>query len=183
MKYFQLLLNDRYDVMPCINGWAQKYDTRFINEKDCHKLPSRDLLFVEPNRDTVFPSVVNFPFFLVTETVFDAVKLYEPGIVSKEVVLLDGQYAKSEVYFMPILKSVDCLHPDTVWKSDRKTFNKIVLDRDKLGKEAIFRPAGASHTIAIARFDLIESILRRGAKGIGLIPLETRSSSEEGAII
>jgi len=172
MKYFQLLLNARYDVMPCINGWAQKYDTRFINEKDCHKLPGRDLLFVESNRDTVFPSVVNFPFFLVTDKVFDAIKMYEPGIISKQVVLLDGQYAKSEVYFMPILKSVDCLHPDTVWKGDHKTFRKIVLDRSKLGKEAIFRPAGASHTIAIVRLDLAESILRRDTKGIGLIPCD-----------
>jgi hypothetical protein len=50
----------------------------------------------------------------------------------------------------------------------------FLLARGKLRDEAIFRPEGASHTVAVVRIDLAESILRRGARGIGLTPVETK---------
>jgi len=179
MKYFQLTLNPRYNPAPYIRGWSQKYDTRFISAKSSHKLPSRDLLFVEPDENLVFPDVLSFPFFLVTVKVLNAIKLYQPTMVSKQIILLDGKNSKSETYFLPILNSVDCVHPDTVWKSDKKHFKALILDKSNLGKDVIFRPAGASHSIAIINLDLAESILRRDAKGIGLTPVEIKNPNKE----
>lgn len=174
MKYYQLTLNPRYDVAPVILGWSAKYDTRLINERDSHKLPYRELLFAEPSEDTVFPDVLSFPLFLVTKKVFDVIQLYEPNMVSKQIILLDGKYGKSETYFMPILRSANCFHETTEWNKDGRTFKRLALERSKAGEYAIFRPEAASHTIAIIRLDLAESILRREARGIGLTPVEVR---------
>jgi hypothetical protein len=172
MRYFQLMLNPRYDAAPILRGWAKKYDTRFINEKDSHKLPQRELLFIDPSEDTVFPDVLSSPMLLVTKKVLDAIEIYVSNMVSKQIVLLDGENGASETYFLPILKSADCLHPSTEWNSDGRTFKRLVLKRDRLRRDAVFHPERASHTVAIIRLDLAESILRRGANGIGLKPIE-----------
>jgi hypothetical protein len=178
MRYFRLALNPRYDVAPTLRGWFGKYDARFIDEHASHKLPDRELLLVEPYADTVFPDVLSFPFFLTTERVLDAIRMYAPNTVAKQVILLDGVYGKSEIYFMPILESLDCFHADTERNGDGKTFKRLVLARGKLRGKAIFRPKGASHTIAIVRLDLAESILRRDARGIGLEPIEVKEQPQ-----
>ena len=167
-------MNERYDGDPHILGWSQKFDTRYINTENAHKLPKRDLLFVKPYTEIKFPDVLSRSLFMVTNKVFDVIKLYEPTVYSKQVILLDGEHSKSETYHLPILKYLDCLHSDTVWKPGTKHFNRLVLDKAKLGNTAIFRPMGASHTIAIIRLDVAESILRRDAKGIGLVPVEIK---------
>jgi hypothetical protein len=174
MEYFQLTLNSKYDVAPILRGWSAKYDTRHIDEDDSHKLPHRELLFVEPNEGVVFPDVLHFPIFLVSKKVLGVIEIYEPNMVSKQIVLLDGKHGMSETYYMPILKSANCFHKDTEWNRDGRTFKRLVLDRSKLGKDAIFHPEKASHTIAVVRLDLAESILRRNARGIGLAPVEVR---------
>ena len=174
MKYFVLALNKRFDAAPIIMGASQKIDTRYINTESASKLPQRELLFVDAYMGGAFPDVFSFPLFLVSEKVFDVIKMYEPGAVSKQVILLDGKYAQSGTYFLPILKSVDCIHPDTGKISDWRYVERLVLERDKLCKEAIFRPAGVSHAAAVVRLDLAESILKRGAKGIGLMPVEIK---------
>ena len=50
--------------------------------------------------------------------VFD---MYEPYIPYKEIILLDQKFQRMEVYYLPILEEVDCLHEKSEYNLDPET--------------------------------------------------------------
>ena len=72
---------------------------------------------------------------------------------------------KSMAYYMPFMKTIE--HVETNCKN-RYMINEIVLEREKLMDEAIIEVMSKDKTHIIMRMDLVESILRRNAIGIGL---------------
>ena len=160
MKYFLLHTDPQYTTAPDLLDWRDKIDPRYIRKGRSYRLPQRELLLIRENPDTVFTDVLSFPFFLVTQLGKDVICLYEPKTIFKELVLLDRANQAAEVYHLPILDAVDCL-------------------AEKLGKQALFFLDGLKNTYVAARLDLVESLLKRGARGIGLTPLEIVTESLE----
>ena len=77
------------------------------------------------------------------------------------------------------LDAVDCLSDQSEWNADRSVLRRGVLRAEKLGKQALFFLDGSKNTYVAARLDLVESLLKRGARGIGLTPLEIVTESLE----
>lgn len=168
MKYFIVKTDPRFDTAPDITDWFGRIDRRNIRQGQSHKIENRQLLFIQPNPDTCFTDVLSFPFFMVTEELRDVIKQYEPHTLFKEIILLDQKYAKSCIYYLPILEYVDCLADSSELTLDHSTIIKAAVAPDRIGDRSIFYAASVGNLYAIARLDIIESFLRRGAKGLSL---------------
>ncbi len=168
MKYFLLKADPQYDTSPIVNGWFQKIDRRNIRMGKSYNIENRQLFFIESNPITVFPDVLSFPAFMVTEQLRDVIRLYEPKTLFKEIVLLDQKYAKAHTYHLPILEYTDCLTEGSMLTKDHSVIISAEIDPEKMCEHSIAYIASIRNLYVIARMDIVESFLRRGAQGISL---------------
>ncbi len=78
-----------------------------------------------------------------------------PDLPCSCVLLTDQKERQQHTYWIFELECMECLADNTVYYPDG-TFKKILLDKEKIGKKAVFR------------VDVAESILRRNMLGIKL---------------
>ncbi len=172
MKFYLLGTDAAYTNYPKIKKWFGRIDPRDFNIHDAHKIPHRQICMIHENENTVFTSIVDAPFPLVSVEVRKVFDMYEPHIIYKEIVLLDQQHGKAEVYYLPILEELECLNEKSEYNLDKSIIRKGVIDYEKTEGKAIFRLKGFDHYYMVGRLDLVESILKRNVKGIGLKELE-----------
>ena len=168
MRYFLLKTDPKYNTSPVIENWYPTIDVRLISKEKGYKLPKRELLFIQSNPDTIFTDIIDFPFFLGTKMVRDVIKMYEPATRFREIILLDRKNATSKIYYLPLLEHCDCLSPKSELSRGRDTLITAVLDPEKIEDRSIFYLGGFSKFYVVARLDLVESLFRRKAQGIGL---------------
>lgn len=177
MRYFRIEADRKYTTLPQIINWYQQIDNRDLNKEGYDKIPKRTLLFIQPNKNTIFLDVVSSPFFLISEMVKDCVALYEPNLSYKEMILLDQKNSRTQSYFHPMLRELDCLSNNAVFNLDHSELKTIELDEEKIEDKAIFRLAGVSKWYVIVRLDLLESLLRRGAVGLSIQEVNVRKGN------
>ena len=83
---------------------------------------------IHESESTVFTSIVDKPFPLVSAEVKEVFDMYEPYIPYKEIILLDQKFQRMEVYYLPILEEVDCLHEKSEYNLDRSLIKKGIID-------------------------------------------------------
>lgn len=152
MKFFRINSEPDGNVLPRIVGWREKLDYHAVERGEIHKLPKRTLLYVENHPETVFADVVDSPFFLVSDMVWKVMKAYDGSMIGREIILLDDLFGVTGVYYMPVLQIFDEMSPR----------------RGQGALTPFFRYSGEKQNYMIGRLDFVESILRRGAKGIRL---------------
>lgn len=172
MKFFLLGTDSNYSNHPQLVNWFGKLDFRCCHVNDAYKIPQRQLLRIQESENTVFTGIIDRPVPLITAEVKTVFDLYEPHIIYKEVVLLDSRYERTELYYLPILEEIDCLNEQSEFNLDRSVLRRGVIDYDRTEGKAVFRLGGVKHYYMVGRLDLVESILKRGVKGIGLTELE-----------
>lgn len=173
MRFYQLSWENIGNPVPKILNWTEKMDYHAVVHKEIWKLPERTLLYIEPNTDTIFPDIINSPFLLVSDKMWEVMKKYRVHAEGKEVVLLDTINGHIGIYYMPHLKEYDCLSDKTVFNNDGSVIQKVVLDSRKLDKlPPVFRIAGVAKDYVIGRMDFVESILRRDAVGLKISETE-----------
>lgn len=182
MKYFLLKTDPRFEPAPEVIDWFRRVDRRDIRLGRSYKIEDRQLFFIKAHPDTVFPDVLSFPFFMVTERLRDVIQMYEPRTIFKEIVLLDQAHANMGVYYLPVLEYVDCLAPASRLTRDRSTVLEAVMDGDTAGDRSIFYLGGVGNLYTVARLDIVESFLRRAAAGIGLTEIMTEVASTTNTI-
>lgn len=129
--------------------------------------------FLEENQDTLFSDVIEKPFLLVSKMFWDVSKMYDVPVRGKEMVLLDGANGFAEIYYMPVYPRYHCLSEETVFNNDYSVIQELILDKEKIKYvPPVFEVAEVEKDYLICRLDFIESILRRGAKGIKLAELK-----------
>lgn len=129
--------------------------------------------FLEENQHTLFSDVIEKPFLLVSKMFWDVSKMYEVPVRGKEMVLLDGVNGFAEIYYMPVYPQYHCLSEETVFNNDYSVIQELILDKEKIKYvPPVFEVAEVEKDYLICRLDFIESILRRGAKGIKLAELK-----------
>ncbi|MCL1924630.1 MAG: hypothetical protein FWF50_03500 [Defluviitaleaceae bacterium] len=165
MKYFLLDINRNLLKSPRILSSFGVINKRDVNLKDHKSIEKRTLFYIESNLETIFTGVIVRPFFMLSETLFDITKKYEPKLIMKQIILLDVENKISNLYYMPILSKIDCAVNIT---KDKPT--KPILNKKKLPKKSIFEVKGFG--LPVVRLDLAESFLRREERGVNLIPLE-----------
>lgn len=179
MKYFLLKTDPQFHNIPQIQDWFDKIDRRNIRMGESYKIENRQMFFIENNPQIIFPDVLSFPFFMVTEVLRDVILAYEPKTIFKEIVLLEQESAKTCTYFMPILDYIDCLAPSSILTKDRSTIIDAVLDLEKLNGQSIFYIASVGNLYTVARLDIVESFLRRGAIALGLMEVNVIHEAAE----
>lgn len=178
MKYFLLDTDPAYmDSLDIIN-WYGKIDVRNIRYDKAHLLPSRQLLYMRGYEKAVFTDIVSKPFFLVSEMVKDVIRMYQPETIFKEIILLDAENEKTQRYFLPIFRELNCLSEKSTLNSERSVIRKAILSKRKLKDWPVFRIGDVNSAYITARLDFVESILKRKAAGVRLTPLEVEDEGE-----
>lgn len=174
MKYFLMEGDKRIVYSPKIRGWHEKLDIRDISLEGAYKIPKRELMFIEDNPNTIFTDIISNPFYLVSDKVKKTIRMYEPNIILKEVILLDPIFEKTERYFLPIFEEVECLAEESVFNLNHSMIKKIILDKSKVEDRSIFRIANVSKHYVVGNLDIVESILKRGCLGLQLTEIEVK---------
>ncbi len=172
MRYYIIHKHPSYENAPQLIGWSAAIDVRNICPGKSHLLKSRQLFMIRGNPRTVFTDVISHPFFLVSETVKQTIEMYDKSILYKQAVLLDAKHEQAVLYYLPILRRIDCLKSASRLNRDRSVIHKAVLDKAKIGDEVIFKIGNVGGSHIVIRLDLAESILRRETRGIGLNTVE-----------
>lgn len=162
-----------YVDAPVISDWKGKVDPRNIKPGRSHLLEDRQVLGVLPNSHMVFTDVLSSPFFLLSSTCMDVVKMYEPYIISKQIVLLDFENRQKQLYFLPILQHISCLAEGSRWNMDKSVLFEGVIDLEKVNDLGIFCLSDLKNMYTVIRLDVLESMLKRGAKGLAITELRT----------
>ena len=102
----------------------------------------------------------------------EVVTLYEPPVISKQIILLDMETPQRETYYLPILKQVHCLAEGSEWNLDKSVLTRGVIDLEAIGDTSIFQLADMKNIYTVIRMDVLESMLKRGARGVGITPLQ-----------
>ena len=103
----------------------------------------------------------------------EVVTLYEPQVISKQIILLDMETPQRETYYLPILKQIHCLAEGSEWNLDKSVLSKGVINLEPVGDTSIFQLADMKNIYTVIRIDVLESMLKRGARGVGITPLQT----------
>lgn len=172
MRYFLLKQHAAYTHAPCLINWFQVFDARKVRPETAQEIPYRSLIEIKPDELLCFTDAVFSPYLLLSGLLKKVVEAYEPGIEYKDVVLLDKTYQRYELYYLPILEEVNCLHESSECTLDRSRIKRAVFAREKLPECSLFRIGGVKDAYIAVRLDLAESFLRRKAAGLAFAPVE-----------
>ena len=107
-------------------------------------------------------------------------QFYDPYIQYKQIVLFDKSGLIAKPYHLPILPDCDCLLPESELDKVRSKIIHGVIDLEKVQRRPVLKLGGVTTTQIAFRLDVVESILRRGAKGIALKELEIKGGTGYG---
>ena len=178
MRYFFIEEDKNYVNRVRVRNWTKKIPSEILYHKSYLKIPKRIVLEIEPNQKTDFVDVIMVPFIMVSEKIKKVMDVFEPNMQYREIVLLDKTYEKAEVYYLPVLKEIDCLGKDTVFNLDHSMIKKPVLNKSKIEDQSIFRLIEGPASSCVVRMDLLECILRREAYGFTISEPESEKEGE-----
>jgi hypothetical protein len=170
MRFFLLRQDEGFADMPRLINWFPRIDVRAIDRERYHKIAGRTALPIAPNASVIFTDALTNPIFLVSKVLRDVIEMYDKGIPFRQAILLDDKNDLMGQYYLPILEKVACLSAASETNLDASVIRRAVLRRAAIGGRAIAQigEVGARHILA--RLDLVESALRRGARGFTLQP-------------
>lgn len=163
MKYFLVEVNEQY-VAPAPVGWYGIIDKKTLSKKSPYQMAKHLLFSVESNMQMVFTDVLTVPCFMVSENVRNVIRKYNSFIYFVRIILLDKENRQSMAYYIPYLDTIEC----TIKKDRNKRDNNFVVDKKSVEEKVMAEITDGHSSHVIMRMDLVESILRRGAVGIGL---------------
>lgn len=164
MKYFLVEVNENY-IAPEPMGWHGIIDKKTLSMKKTYEMPKHLLFYINKHMQMVFTDVITFPCFMVSEMVRDVIKKYEPYVYFVRIILFDKEQKKSMAYYIPFLDKVECLKKNM---EERRYNRQLSVKKESIEEKVIVEIEDTDGLHVIMRLDLVESILRRGAVGIGL---------------
>ena len=123
-------------------------------------------------RERFFPDMICSPFLLLSEVYLKTVMMYQPDVLFKGIKLWNKESGINVTYMLVILDGLECISDKTQFNSVGNRILKLVLNKEKVDTEAVFRFKECDKNGIIGRMDFVESILRRGVKGIKLTEIE-----------
>lgn len=164
MKYFVVGVDENY-IAPMPLGWFGVIDKKTLSIHKAHQI-ARHLLFpVASHMQMVFTDVLTSPCFMVSGMVKDVICQYNPFIFFVRVIFLDRERKKSMAYYIPYLNKAGYTVRKDTDKGNGKSF---IINKESAGEKSILEITDGNRSYVIMRMDLVESILRRQAIGIGL---------------
>ena len=175
MKYFLVSTEANNNPMPQITDWHEQINPRDITLERAGNIPQWVRLSINNGADAVFSDILSVPGYLVSSMVRGVMKLYDPYIQYRQMVLFNKRERVMELYHLPILPVRDCLLPESELSRDKsKIIRGVIGLEEKKQCRPIIKLGGVAATHIAFRLDIVESILRRGAKGLKLVELEVK---------
>jgi len=174
MKYFLVDMERNYNSPPDIIDWHQKINVRDITPERAGNIQDWTQVRIDNGDTAIFLDILDAPGFLLSPMVYDVIKFYNPYIQYKHIILQDSSAEVIKQYLLPILPTCDCLLPESEIGRGKDEIIYGVIDLEKTRRRPIIKIGGMSNIQIAFRLDLVESILRRGAKGFSLKELEVR---------
>lgn len=171
MKYF-LIETDEKNKNPYNINKNHALDIRYLTREHVHRLPIWNVVEMDFPPEGFFPDMICSPCLLLSELCVKTVTMYDPGIIYKGIKLWDRKSGVNVTYFLTVLNEVDCISDKTQYNSIRNRIVKLVLDADKIGSKVFFKIKGFERNCIAGRLDFVESMLRRGVRGITLEEVE-----------
>lgn len=162
MKYFQLFVDENY-IPPSLTGWYGKLDRKALEGKRAYEMPKHSLFLLEAHQQMMFTDIITFPCFLISEKVKEILQKYDSSIQYMRVILYHQERGKSKIYYLPFLEEIEACKEEVLSLSQG-----ALSERERLRNRVLFLLREEIQTKIIVRLDLLESILRRGAIGIGV---------------
>jgi len=132
-------------------------------------------ILVQSDKRNMYLDFLEFPLPLLSTPLKDVFFSYVPDMPCSCVLLSDRELRQQHTYWIFELECLECLADKTELYPDG-TLKKIVLDKEKLKGNAVFRVNGIAQKPIIIRRDVAESILRRSMLGIKLECVEVDGS-------
>ena len=102
---------------------------------------------------------------MVSKMVRDVIRKYDSFIYFIRIILLDEEHRQSRAYYIPYLDTVEyTLRKDI----DREEKVYFAINKKNVEEKVIVEMTNGHNSHVVMRMDLLESILRREAVGIGL---------------
>ena len=171
MKYFLIETNEKNRIPYNINK-NHAIDIRMLNRSDFDGLPMWNIVEMDFPREGFFPDMICSPFLLLSEVYLKTVMMYQPDVLFKGIKLWNKESGINVTYMLVILDGLECMSDKTQFNSVGNRILKLVLNKEKVDTEAVFRFKECDKNCIIGRMDFVESILRRGVKGIKLTEIE-----------
>jgi hypothetical protein len=131
MRYFVLKRDERITDMPYPRDFFEKIDARHIAANKAGLVPARTLVNISPSESTVFPDVLCNPALLVTREARDVIEAFDEYLIYRQVVYLDTENKMVQLYFMPMLDSIDCLSGKSEYANDRRAARICTASTDR----------------------------------------------------
>ncbi len=167
MEYFLIETNEKNKIPYKINK-NRAVDIRLLTREKFRRIPMWNMMEMDFPMEGFFPDLLCSPCILVSKCVMETIIMYQPDVPYKGVKLWDRESGANATYSMPVLNEVECISDETIYNKTGNRIVKLVLDREKIKPYAVFRIKGYGRNCIAGRLDFVESILRRGARGIEL---------------
>lgn len=171
MKYFLIEMDDK-NMIPYNINRNHAVDIRMLTKDDFDRLPMWNIVEMDFPREGFFPDMICTPFLLLSETYLKTIMMYQADILFKGIKLWNKESGINATYMLTVLNETECMSNKTQFNSARNRILKLVLDKEKVSSKAVFRFKECDKNGIIGRMDFVESILRRGIKGIKLTEIE-----------
>lgn len=167
MKYF-LIGTDEKNRIPYNINKNRAVDIRMLTREGISTLPMWNIISMDLPDEGFFPDLICSPFVLMSENCIKTAVMYQPDIIYRGVKLWDRDSGVNRTYYLSILDELDCMSAQTQFNTTGNRITRLVLDRDRIGENAVFRIKGYNRGCIAGRLDFVESLLRREAGGITL---------------
>ena len=172
MEYIALGVHKAY-TPPRLRKWLGILDQKALGDKKKDLIPKYKLFQIEDHENLVLTDIISHPCFMVSKKVIDVIKLYAPSLHFDRITLTNQATKEICIYYIPVLERLDVLTSNSRVANDKQTLKYIEIDGKKTKHKAIFQLESNGKIYTIAKVDLIESLLRRKAVGIGLKEVTT----------
>ncbi len=167
MKYF-LIGTDEKNRIPYNINKNRAVDVRTLTREGIGTLPMWNIIGMDLPDEGFFPDLICSPFVLMSKNCIKTAAMYQTDIIYRGVKLWDKGSGVNRTYYLTILEELDCMSGQTQFNTVGNRVTRLVLDRDRIGGNAVFRIKGYNRSCIAGRLDFVESLLRRGIEGITL---------------
>lgn len=162
MKYFIVSVDKNYNA-PTLTEWNGIKGQNIRKIKKSYQMSKHMFFIIENHMQTVFTDVITFPCFMVSKKIKDVVEWYDSSVKFVRIILFDKSKKRSKAYYIPFLRDIDFA---TVNKKGSDI--ELFIEEEKIRNYIVFQVTKLNRIFVVMRMDLLESILRRGALGVGI---------------
>lgn len=152
MEYYQITQNTE---IPVSISCGFDHNIIAIAKKNYGEVADMSMYRMQASQYSYFPDMIFMPVFMVSEMAYQCIRMYEPYIRFKRLLLYDEE--RVEIFYIPLLEKVNSLN------NKKELFNRHLFFIEGKHSESI-----------ILSLDLLESLLKRKFIGFTVIEMQMR---------